>query len=208
MTHSLLNIFGSTPIRGVATPYWAYGSLLSLKSMQQNIIQFRFIQHPTLACWPINGDNSLCAAKWRSWTFCWIYSYMFAHTGAEMANMISVCFLEKNGININGCRGQSYDNTTSLSGKYNGVQALILERCSVADYTPCWAHSLNLVCKSAAECCSATVESNFDILQGLYTWLAAYCWRKHRGKMYRLPEVLFKTWWSARYDDVSAINKR
>ena len=62
---------------------------------------------------------------------------MFAHTGAEMANMISVCFLEKNGININGCRGQSYDNTASLSGKYNGVQALILERCSVADYTPC-----------------------------------------------------------------------
>jgi hypothetical protein len=59
-----------------------------------------------------------------------------------------------------------------MRGKYNGVQALIKERCSFADYAPCMAHSLNLVGTGATACCSAAIEF-FDVLQGLYTWLVA-----------------------------------
>ena len=82
-----------------------------------------------------------------------------------------------------------------MSGKYNGVQALILETYSVADYTTCSPHSLNLMCKSSAECCSAAIEFNFDILQGLNTWVtaSAYCSRKHREKLDGFPELLSKT---------------
>ena len=91
---------------------------------------------------------------------------MFGHTGEEMTNIV-LSFLEKNDIAINDCRGQSYDNSANISGKYNEVQALIGERCPYADYVPCTAHSLSLVGTCTAACCSAAVEF-FDVLQGLY----------------------------------------
>ena len=134
---------------------------------------------------------------------------MFGHTGAEMVDMV-LSFLERNDLSINDCRGQSYDNAANMSGKYNGFQALIRERCSFADCVPCTAHSLNLVGTSAVACCSAAVEF-FDVLQGLYAWLVAstYRWRKHREKLAGLPvhKALSNTRWSARYDAVNATNK-
>uniref|UniRef100_H2YK99 DUF4371 domain-containing protein n=1 Tax=Ciona savignyi TaxID=51511 RepID=H2YK99_CIOSA len=77
---------------------------------------------------------------------------IYSHTGSEIARII-LHFLEENGINIQNCRGQSYDNASNMSSKYKGVQAIIRERCSVAYYIPCTAHSLNLIGKCAAECC-------------------------------------------------------
>uniref|UniRef100_H2YTB8 TTF-type domain-containing protein n=1 Tax=Ciona savignyi TaxID=51511 RepID=H2YTB8_CIOSA len=106
---------------------------------------------------------------------------IYSHTGSEIARII-LQFLEENGINIQNCRGQSYDNASNMSGKYKGVQAIIRERCSVAYYIPCTAHSLNLIGKCAAECCPNAVEF-FNLLQNLYSW------------------------WSARYDAVRALNK-
>ena len=38
------------------------------------------------------------------------------------------------------------DNGSNMSGKYSGLQARIWERNPLADYIPCFAHSLNLVC--------------------------------------------------------------
>lgn len=35
-----------------------------------------------------------------------------------------------------------------MSDKYNGMQAIILQHCELAEYIPCIAHSLNLVGKS------------------------------------------------------------
>ena len=48
--------------------------------------------------------------------------------------------------------GQSYDNASSVNGKYNGMQAIVLEKCQSATFISCAAHSLNLVDKCAAEC--------------------------------------------------------
>ena len=42
---------------------------------------------------------------------------MFSHTGAEIAEMI-LTFLKDNHINVENCRGQSYDNASNMSGKY------------------------------------------------------------------------------------------
>ena len=37
-------------------------------------------------------------------------------------------FLELHGIDIKNCRGQSYDNANSMSGKYSGLKARVKER--------------------------------------------------------------------------------
>ena len=134
---------------------------------------------------------------------------MFSHTGSEIARII-LEFLEENGLSIKNCRGQSYDNAATMSGKYNGVQAIIREHCSVAYYVPCSAHSLNLVGKCAAEGCPAAV-AFFNLLQRLYAWLVAstHRWQVHRKHLKGLPvaKALSDTRWSARHDAVHAINK-
>ena len=96
------------------------------------------------------------------------------HTGEELANSL-LMFLEQAGININDCRGQSYDNASNMSGKYIGVQARVREKNPKADYIPCFAHSLNLVGKYAADTCTAAV--SFYFIQGVYDF---FCRSTHR----------------------------
>ena len=57
---------------------------------------------------------------------------MIGHTGQVIAEMI-LTFLEEHGIDINNCRGQSYDNASNMVGKYIGVQMRHL--CDI--YTMC-----------------------------------------------------------------------
>ena len=66
-------------------------------------------------------------------------------------------FLTNNGIDIQNCRGQSYDNATPMSGRYNGLQAKVAAENPHAVWIPCAGHSLNLVGKAAAECCQAAI---------------------------------------------------
>ena len=134
---------------------------------------------------------------------------MYAHTGSGIAEII-LNFFEENGIDIKNCRGQSYDNASNMSGKYNGVQSIIREKCSAAHYVPCTAHSLNLVGKNAAECCTAVVDF-FDLIQSLYSWFVAstHRWNVHKTHLGGLPvsKALSDTRWSARHDAVHALNK-
>ena len=53
--------------------------------------------------------------------------------------------LESDGLNLEDCRGQGYDNGSNMSGKYNGVQAVINNLNQLAKYVPCAVHTLNLV---------------------------------------------------------------
>jgi len=62
-------------------------------------------------------------------------------------------FLSSNGIDIQHCRGQSYDNTAAMSGKYNELQAKVVQQNKLAEWVPCAAHSLNLVGLAAAQSC-------------------------------------------------------
>ncbi|XP_025200421.1 zinc finger MYM-type protein 1-like [Melanaphis sacchari] len=52
--------------------------------------------------------------------------------------------ISQDGLDINNCRGQAYDNGSNMAGKYNGVQAKILEKNNLATFIPCTAHCLNL----------------------------------------------------------------
>ena len=71
--------------------------------------------------------------------------------------------LETNGIELQCCRGQGYDNGSNISGIYNGVQALILEKNPLVLFLPCSAHSLNL-CRVHATESSTVVKCFFGII--------------------------------------------
>lgn len=45
-------------------------------------------------------------------------------------------FLNKYNINIKYCRGQSYDNTSGMNGKYNGLQSKFLQNNELASWIP------------------------------------------------------------------------
>lgn len=49
------------------------------------------------------------------------------HKAENMFNGLEQ-FLDENDISIHDCRGQSYDNASPMSGKYNGVQALVKKK--------------------------------------------------------------------------------
>ncbi|XP_051155178.1 zinc finger MYM-type protein 1-like [Leptopilina boulardi] len=72
-------------------------------------------------------------------------------------------------INIEDCRGQSYDNASNMSGLYNGLQAKIKEISPFAFYAPCAGHSANLSGSAAAE---STAEgfSLFMLLEEVYVF--------------------------------------
>ncbi|KAJ8885019.1 hypothetical protein PR048_011215 [Dryococelus australis] len=56
-----------------------------------------------------------------------------------------------NAIDIKNCHGQSYYGT-SMSGKNNGLQTLVLAENSLAVWVTCAGHSLNLVVQAATKC--------------------------------------------------------
>lgn len=96
---------------------------------------------------------------------------MEGHTAEQLAQSL-LNFLSESGIDIKDCRGQSYDNASNMSGKYSGLQARIKEINMYAEYIPCLAHSLNLVAKCAAECCTEA-SSFFNFVDNLYTFFSA-----------------------------------
>ncbi|XP_068236894.1 52 kDa repressor of the inhibitor of the protein kinase-like [Palaemon carinicauda] len=65
------------------------------------------------------------------------------HDRETMMNVLLDTLLEHD-LSIMDCRGQSYDNETNMSSKYNGLQARIKQINPFAEYVPCSAHSLNL----------------------------------------------------------------
>ena len=46
-------------------------------------------------------------------------------------------FLDTHGIDIQHCRGQSYDNASAMSGRYNGLQAKVAAKNNLAAWIPC-----------------------------------------------------------------------
>ncbi|XP_065642178.1 zinc finger MYM-type protein 1-like [Hydra vulgaris] len=66
------------------------------------------------------------------------------HKSEELADAVFLV-LESHRLDINNCRGQSYDNASNMSGRYTGLQARIKKVNPLATFVPCSAHSLNLV---------------------------------------------------------------
>lgn len=93
------------------------------------------------------------------------------HTGKEMAAAL-VKYLKDLEIDIKNCRDQSYDNAPNMSGKYQGMQALILKLNPYAVFVPCCTHSLNLVGKTAICTCPTAVHF-FEFVQQLFVFFTA-----------------------------------
>lgn len=131
-----------------------------------------------------------------------------SHTVEELGNL-ALAFLKKHSIPIEDCRGQTYDNASNMSGRYNGMQAVIKRHNAAADYVPCAAHSLNLVGQNSSSSCRLAV-GFFDIMQKLYTFFTAstYRWAVLQKQLNKNQPVVKRsegTRWSAKDEAVTAI---
>ncbi|KAL7870428.1 hypothetical protein SRHO_G00079250 [Serrasalmus rhombeus] len=131
------------------------------------------------------------------------------HSGDSLAECV-VAMVENLGLDLSNCRGQSYDNASNMSGKYNGVQAHLKQRNPLICYVPCAAHSLNLVGVTAVDS-SPEAGRFFDFVQAMYTFCAS---STHRwGKVFRDTDIkltlksLSGTRWSARAESTKALWK-
>lgn len=131
------------------------------------------------------------------------------HGAQDMFNAL-VEFLKRHDLDLGNCRGQSYDNASAMSGKYNGLQAKVREKNNLASWIPCTAHSLNLVAKNAVESCS-TVHF-FDFLEKLFVFFTVSTHRhqlltealKNNDSALTLKHVT-TTRWSCRADATKAL---
>jgi len=67
---------------------------------------------------------------------------MVRHTMEQMASTLP-SFLKERGSDITNRRGQSYRNASSKSGRYNGVQAIVMRACTDAAFIPCCSRDLH-----------------------------------------------------------------
>ena len=127
------------------------------------------------------------------------------HTGQELARVL-LSYLDDNGIDIANCRGQTYDNASSMSDQFNGVRANIQTVNPLAIFIPCFAHSLNLV-----GLLSAAVKY-FDFVQKAYTFFSAstHCWQfllVNLSKYVPVPNRLSNICWSSHATVTRALSK-
>jgi len=77
--------------------------------------------------------------------------------GHAIAQMITD-YLQEMNLDVGKLRAQCYDGASNMSGKFNGVQAIIRRQAPLANYVHCKAHSLNLaLIHSCKESCVRTV---------------------------------------------------
>ncbi|GFW77454.1 zinc finger MYM-type protein 1 [Trichonephila clavipes] len=131
-----------------------------------------------------------------------------SHTGLYLFNSLQA-FLQTNGLLLDNCRGQSsFDNAVNMSGRYNGVQALLKENNKFANYVPCAAHSLNRV---GAESVTVATEivNFFGLVQQIYVFFSASTHRwellNREIKLKRTVKCLNQTRWPCHYDAVEAL---
>lgn len=135
---------------------------------------------------------------------------IYSHTGASLADCV-VKMTKDLQLDLSNCRGQSYDNASNMSGKYNGLQAHLKKINPLIHYVPCAAHSLNLVGVNSIEDSCPTARNFFGFLQSLYVFCAK---STHRwDKMFRNTDVirtlkpLSNTRWTCRADSTKALRE-
>ena len=110
---------------------------------------------------------------------------MEGHTAQQIFDSL-VQYTSEKSINLADYRGQSYENASNMSGKYNGTQALVKEKFgAVAEYVPCYAYSLNLVRVCAAQLCPKIVQL-FDFVESIFVFFVA----SHTGGPFWSVQVL------------------
>jgi len=72
-----------------------------------------------------------------------------------MADLVFSYFTTELSVDFTKNRGQSYDNAANMADgdRYNGMQQRIIQNNKFARFIPCAGHYLNLVGRSAVDCC-------------------------------------------------------
>lgn len=131
------------------------------------------------------------------------------HKSEYLANTV-IEFMSKNSINFSDCRGQSYDNTNNMAGKYSGLQKRLLDLNKFAIFRPCASHSLNLV-GTAAVSKNKFAVSFFCFMESIYSFFvnSPSRWKLLNDALEQGQLVLKRatgTRWSARFNSVDALN--
>lgn len=126
-------------------------------------------------------------------------------TSEDVSNLISNK-LEIDGLDIQNCRGQAYDNASVMAGKHAGVQARIKETNPKADFVACTNHSLNLVGVHAASVAINSV-TFFGTVERVYVFFSSstHRWNILTSKIKHGVKRIVETRWSARCDAVKAL---
>ena len=91
-------------------------------------------------------------------------------TGKYLKNVI-VQELKDAGLSLSNLRGQGYDGGSNMSGKYKGVQKLIMNEQPLAFYTHCFNHELNLAVSKSCEV--APIRNMIGIVGSVSVFLSA-----------------------------------
>ena len=75
--------------------------------------------------------------------------------------------LEECVIQMSDCKTEGYDNAANMAGRYVGAQVKIEVQNSVALFSPCGCHTLNLCGNDAAECLPEEI-TYFGTVQTIY----------------------------------------
>ena len=111
--------------------------------------------------------------------FRWVDSKLVAHeefiglyqvesTQATVLLAVIHDVLQRLNVSITKLRGQCYDGASSMSGSRGGVATLILEEESIAVYTHCYGHALNLACCDAVKGCKSmrnALDTSYEIIK-------------------------------------------
>lgn len=131
------------------------------------------------------------------------------HKSEYLTNTV-IEFMSDHSINLADCRGQSYDNTNNMAGKYSGLQQRIIDLNKFAIFVPCAAHSLNLVGTAAVSTNDSAV-SFFCFMESIYSFFvkSTLRWDLLNDALGADKLVLKRatgTRWSAKFNSVNALN--
>ncbi len=128
-------------------------------------------------------------------------------TGEGLARVI-LEKLEDDGLNIENCRGQAYDNGANMAGINKGVQNRITSVQKTAKFISCAAHSLNLSGVHAASV-STDMVNFFGIVQQIYVFFSGSTTRWNLLTSHFTSKLKLKTHadtrWASKYNAVHAL---
>jgi len=116
--------------------------------------------------------------------------------------------LQQNGLDIMMCRGQAYDNASTMAGVRTGVQRRIKDINSKALFIPCGNHSLNLAGVHAVGS-SEVSETFFAVVERIYSFFSAstHRWEVLLKYVPNVVKRVIDTRWSAHYEAVKALQQ-
>ncbi|XP_015368996.1 PREDICTED: uncharacterized protein LOC107165326 [Diuraphis noxia] len=94
------------------------------------------------------------------------FSENTGHKSEQLADSI-LTILPLYNVDVTNLRGQSYNNASYMLEAYSGLHARIKEVNPLVEYSPCVAHSLNLVGNCASNCREKACHF-FELLQAVF----------------------------------------